>query len=161
VPRRDLIGDDVEAFRDDAADIAGGKEPILRAQHVRGRHLRPPLQRPARVVGRRGLGPLVAQSAFAESPRHVVVVEDVWVGVTGEASIDRCLLPHRPTVARVGPEVVGSLTGRRNHRRHEDQPIDWHPRRDERRGESAVRMAHHHELLPLADGFDHRLGVVL
>ena len=121
-----LIGLDPETLPGVAPRPVGSEHPVVPAQQVPRRHLRPGVERPGLPQRFRLLVTLPSPGLGCELRRDVVV-EDVVV-------------PARD-VAGVRPPVVEELAGQRDHCGHEDEQIDAQASADERRGERAERMA--------------------
>ena len=67
----------------------------------------------------------------------------------------------RLPVAGLLPPVARRLARGRDHAGHEHQGVDREPGGDQRRGEPAERLADDDQVPAVADGGDHRVGVVV
>ena len=90
----DLIRHDAEPFVDESPAERRREEPVLGAQDVSGRHLRPRIQGPRLVEATdRPVAPS-PHRLLGDRTRHVVEEGDERILVAREPTVDRRLLTH-------------------------------------------------------------------
>ena len=111
---------------------------------------------------------LVGTSGQASSGHGSIIAFSVWprswrlascLQVGRDVVVEDVLLAG-VLVAGVPPPLDPVLSGRGDHRRHQDEQVDRAPGAHQRRREAAERMPHDHEVAPVAHGLHDRVRVV-
>lgn len=136
-----------------------GEEPVVRPGHDPDRNRRPCREVADRLEHRVGLGPLMVLPGGYDLRRNVMQEIDrqveLWTVVTlvggGHASLGR---------SGVTPPCTRRLTGRGDHRVHEDDGTDRDLRGHQRCAEPAQRLRDEYHVATLADGVGDRVCVL-
>ena len=155
---RDLGDPGAEALPCDPALEVQREEPVVPPGKHPGRHIRPALEGARLAEGDVGLGKVVRFAGGHDVRGHVVQEVGGQVELGGiPASAGGRYASRLP--AGVVPPGAGCLAGQRDHRVGQNQQADRDPGAGHRRGETAHRLRHQHDIMAAADCLGHRVGV--